>query len=126
MKPQSNYWLDVAVRDILDKYPSGEIVVSSGISPSASYHIGHFREIMTADALTWGLKQAGRVARHIHVVDNFDPLRKRYHFLPESFEQYVGWPISLVPDPIDACRDEHKTYAEHFYRVLQYAQHVHI
>jgi len=119
MKPQSNYWLDVAVREILEKYPEGEIVVSSGISPSASYHIGHFREIMTADALTWGIKQAGRSARHLHVVDNFDPLRKRYHFLPESFEQYVGWPISLVPDPIDACRDEHKTYAEHFYREFE-------
>lgn len=115
----SNYWLDVAVREILEKYPQGEIVVSSGISPSASYHIGHFREIMTADALTWGLKQAGRDARHIHVVDNFDPLRKRYDFLPESYERYVGWPICLVPDPYDACRDEHKTYAEHFYREFE-------
>jgi lysyl-tRNA synthetase class 1 len=119
MKPQSNYWIDVAVRDILEKYPQGEILVSSGISPSASYHIGHFREIMTADALTWGLKRSGREARHIHVVDNFDPLRKRYDFLPESYEQYVGWPISLVPDPVDACRDEHKTYAEHFYREFE-------
>ena len=74
---------------------------------------------MTADALTWGIKQAGREAKHIHVVDNFDPLRKRYDFLPESFEQYVGWPIALVPDPFEACRDEHKTYAEHFYREFE-------
>jgi len=113
---ESNYWLDIAVREILAAYPEGEIIVSSGISPSASYHIGHFREIMTADALAWGIKQSGRKAKHVHVVDNFDPLRKRYDFLPELFEQYVGWPICLVPDPFDACRDEHKTYAEHFYR----------
>jgi lysyl-tRNA synthetase class 1 len=118
-KTPSNYWLDLAVTDIVARYPKGEIVVSSGISPSASYHIGHFREIMTADALTWGLKQAGREAKHIHVVDNFDPLRKRYDFLPESFEQYVGWPIALVPDPFEACRSEHKTYAEHFYREFE-------
>ena len=113
---ESNYWLDVAVRDIIAHYPSGEIVVSSGISPSASYHIGHFREIMTADAIAWSLKQAGREARHVHVVDNFDPLRKRYDFLPESYEQYVGWPICLVPDPFEKCSSTHKTYAEHFYQ----------
>jgi len=116
---ESNYWLDIAVREILAAFPEGEIIVSSGISPSASYHIGHFREIMTADALAWGIKQAGRQAKHVHVVDNFDPLRKRYSFLPESFEAYVGWPISLVPDPFDGCRAEHKTYAEHFYREFE-------
>lgn len=113
----SNYWLDIAVREIIETYPEGDIVVSSGISPSASYHIGHFREILTADALAWGINQVpGRKAIHKHVVDNFDPLRKRYSFLPESYEQYVGWPICLVPDPFDDCRDQHKTYAEHFYQ----------
>jgi lysyl-tRNA synthetase class 1 len=116
---ESYYWLDVAVREITAKYPDGEIVVSSGISPSASYHIGHFREILTADALAWGLRKAGRKVTHKHVVDNFDPLRKRYDFLPQDYEQYVGWPISLVPDPFDECRGEHKTYAEHFYREFE-------
>lgn len=108
----SKYWLDQAVEQIVKKYPKGEIVLSSGISPSASYHIGHFREILTVEALAWALRQAGRKARHIHVVDNFDPLRKRYEFLPESFEQYVGHPVALIPDPVGDC---HKTYADHFY-----------
>lgn len=115
----SKYWLDQAVAQILEHFPEGEIVLSSGISPSASYHVGHFREIMTADALTWGVKRAGRQARHIHVVDNFDPLRKRYPFLPESYEQYVGQPICLIPDPFDKCRAEHATYAEHFYQEFE-------
>lgn len=117
--PKSNYWLDQAAAEIDQAHPKGEIVVSSGISPSASYHVGHFREILTADALTWALRQAGRQAKHIHVVDNFDPLRKRYDFLPEEFEQYVGQPICLVPDPFDDCKDQHKTYAEHFYQEFE-------
>lgn len=116
----SKYWLDIAAAEIIKAHPSGDLIVSSGISPSASYHVGHFREIMTADALTWALKRAGRVAKHVHVVDNFDPLRKRYEFLPESFEAYVGQPICLVPDPVGDC---HKTYAEHFYQDFEhYAQ----
>ncbi len=109
-EPQSKYWLDMVVDQAIEKYPEGEIVVSSGISPSASYHIGHFREALTADAIAWGLRQKGRNARHLHVVDNFDPLRRRYSFLPEEFEQYVGWPICLVPDPW-GC---HASYVVHF------------
>jgi lysyl-tRNA synthetase class 1 len=118
-QPTSNYWLDVAAAEIIATYPEGQIIVSSGISPSASYHIGHFREILTADALTWAIKQAGREAKHVHVVDNFDPLRKRYDFLPESYEEFVGQPISLVPDPFDDCREQHRTYAEHFYQEFE-------
>ncbi len=116
---ESRFWLDLVAADIVNKYPTGEIILSSGISPSASYHVGHFREIMTVDAMTWALKRLGRDARHIHVVDNFDPLRRRYDFLPESYEQYVGQPVCLIPDPFDDCRDEHKTYAEHFYREFE-------
>jgi lysyl-tRNA synthetase, class I len=108
----SYYWLDVAAREIEAKFPHGEIVVSSGISPSASYHIGHFREILTADALAWALQRNGREVKHVHVVDDFDPLRKRYDFLPETFEQYVGQPICLIPDPHGTC---HNSYADHFY-----------
>jgi lysyl-tRNA synthetase class 1 len=116
---KSNYWLDQIVDDAIQAYPEGEIVVSSGISPSASYHVGHFREALTADAIAWGLRQRGRDARHLHVVDNFDPLRKRYEFLPKEYEQYVGWPICLVPDPW-RC---HKSYVVHFTEEFKEAAH---
>lgn len=116
-EPASGYWLDLAVADILQRFPEGEIRVSSGISPSGPYHIGHFREALTADGLAWGLKQAGRQVRHLHFVDNFDPLRRRYDFLPASFEQYVGWPIYLVPDPEDC----HESYAAHFFAQFEQA-----
>jgi lysyl-tRNA synthetase, class I len=119
----SKYWLDIAAAEITKRFPKGEIVISSGISPSASYHVGHFREILTIDALAWAVRQLGRKVTHKHVVDNFDPLRKRYDFLPEEYEQYVGQPICLIPDPFEKCRSKHKTYAEHFYQEFEhYAQ----
>jgi lysyl-tRNA synthetase, class I len=107
----SKYWLDLVVASVIAAHPNGEIVVSSGISPSASYHIGHFREVLTADAITRGLKAVGRKARHIHVVDNMDPLRKRYSFLPEEYERYVGWPICLIPSPFK----KNESYATHYF-----------
>ena len=109
-QPISNYWLDQFVDEVVAAYPTGEILVSSGISPSASYHIGHFREVLTADAIAWGIRERGREARHLHVVDNLDPLRKRYDFLPVKYDKYVGWPICLVPDP-EGC---HVSYAVHY------------
>ncbi len=110
--PVANFWLQPILDEIESRFPDGEIIVSSGISPSASYHIGHFREILSADIIKVGLELRGRQVKHLHVVDNFDPLRKRYDFLPESYEQYVGWPVCLVPDPYDC----HESYAEHFFQ----------
>src|SRR5688572_29378031 len=115
-KPTSKYWLDQVVENVSKQYPAGEIIVSSGISPSASYHIGHLPEILIVDVIAWALRQAGRKAKHVHVVDNFDPLRKRYDFLPKEYEKYVGWPICLVPDPECSC---HQNYADHFYEEFE-------
>ena len=112
LSTSSNYWLDIAAEDIIAQYPTGDIVVSSGISPSASYHVGHFREIMTADAIAWAVRKRGRTAIHIHVVDDFDPLRKWYDFLPPAPQDYSGWPVAMVPDPVGDC---HTSYADHFY-----------
>ncbi len=108
---QSKYWLNGALDRVEEKHPEGEVVISSGISPSASYHVGHFREILSADMIKTGLEQRGRKAKHIHVVDNFDPLRKKYDFLPKEYEEYVGWPVCLIPDP-KGC---HSNYAQHFF-----------
>lgn len=112
---QRSYWLNTVVDQIIAQYPDGEIIVSSGISPSASYHIGHFREVLTADGLAWAIRQRGRQARHVHFVDNFDPLRKRYSFLPEEYENYVGWPICLIPAPDGSD----KSYATYFSEEFQ-------
>jgi lysyl-tRNA synthetase, class I len=118
---RSNYWLDQFADQVVEAYPEGEILVESGSAPSASYHIGHFREVLTADAIAWAIRRRGREARHLHVVDNFDPLRKRYSFLPEEYERYVGWPVCLVPDP-EGC---HNSYATHFIKQFEAsAQHM--
>ncbi len=112
---QKHYWLNTIVDAVIAQFPKGEIVVSSGISPSASYHVGHFREVLTADGLAWAIRQRGRTVRHLHFVDNFDPLRKRYDFLPKEYDTYVGWPICLIPAPDGSD----KSYATYFSEEFQ-------
>jgi len=108
---QMRYWLDILVANILEKYPEGELIVSSGISPSGPYHVGHAREILTAEAVVRAVREAGRKIRHLHFVDAFDPLRKRYPYLPESYDQEAGKPLYTIPAP----DGKSKSYADQFF-----------
>ena len=79
--------------------PDGEIVVSSGVSPSGAYHLGTLREIMTAEAIAREFRLRGRDARHIHVSDDYDVFRKVPADIDESYSQYLGMPLSDMPAP---------------------------
>ena len=92
-------WLDDIVNTFQDA--NKDILVSSGASPSGVYHVGHLREIVIADAVVRALKKAGIRARHVHVSDNLDAFRKVPVNLPDSYEQYLGVPLCMVPSPDD-------------------------
>lgn len=111
METTSNYWLELLLDEIAQRKSSGRVLVASGITPSGPYHVGHAREILTAEAVRRGLEARGREALHVHNVDDFDALRKRYTYLPERFEAEVGKPVYLVPSP----EEDGKSYAEHFF-----------
>lgn len=117
----SKYWLDQVVVEIEKAHPKGEVILSSGVSPSGIYHLGTLRELVTTDALTRALRARGRKARHLHFVDDFDVFRKVPVAIgvPESFEKYLGSPLYLVPDPFGDCHD---SYVEHLLPDLQAAK----
>lgn len=96
---KSNFWLDVAADEIIRRYPDGEIVVSSGHSPSGTYHIGTIRELLTASALAWAVRQRGREAQHVDFVDDFDVLRKIPAGVPESLNEELGKPLYIAASP---------------------------
>jgi lysyl-tRNA synthetase class 1 len=102
------HWADVVAEDLLKKRKKHRI--ATGISPSGPIHLGNLREMLTADAVRRALVDKGGKAEIVYIADTFDPLRKRYPFLPEEYEKYVGMPLSEIPDP-DGC---HESYAEHF------------
>lgn len=109
----SNYWLDQVADEIITRYPKGEVVVSSGHSPSGTYHIGTTREMMTASAIVWAIRARGREAKHIDFVDDFDVLRKIPSDLPEALQSELGKPLYLANGP-----DKGTSYGEYFYRNL--------
>jgi len=113
------YWVDQLTEKVDSAHPKNEIIVSSGISPSGPYHVGHAREILTAEALVRGLRERGRKVRHLHFVDAFDALRKRYPYLPEKYEEEAGKPLFLIPAP-DA---KSESYADQYFSEYEAAAH---
>ncbi len=86
-------------------------VLSTGISPSGDFHIGHVREVLTADAVYRVLVERGIETRFNYVADNFDPLRKVYPFLDQAvYADLVGRPLSEIRCPCD----EHPSYGDHY------------
>jgi lysyl-tRNA synthetase class 1 len=103
-------WLNKIIDEVVAQHPEGEIVVSSGVSPSGKYHLGTLREVLTAEVIMQALRQRGRDSRHIHVVDDLDPFRKVPSGLPAEYEQYLGRPLCDTPAPDGSGR----SYADFF------------
>lgn len=107
-------WLNKIVDEALEKHPEGEIVVSSGVSPSGTYHLGTLREVLTAEIVAVELRRRGREARHIHVCDDLDVFRKVPVDVDESFEKYLGMPLCDVPSPDGKAA----SYGDYFVQAL--------
>ncbi|WP_220040623.1 lysine--tRNA ligase [Streptomyces tateyamensis] len=91
--------------------PAGApLVCASGISPSGPVHLGNLREIMVPHFVADELRRRGLDCKHILSWDDFDRLRKVPAGVPESFAEYIGRPLTSVPDPCG----EHENWAEHF------------
>lgn len=92
------------------QHPRGEIIVSSGVSPSGKYHLGTMREILTAEVVMLELKRRGREARHLHISDDLDIFRKVPAGLPDDYSQYLGMPLCDIPAPDGSGR----SYADYY------------
>lgn len=105
----SPHWADQAARELLEVRPRH--LLSTGITPSGEYHVGHLREVLTAEGVVCALREQGAECKLNYVADSMDPLRRVYDFLdPERYAPHVGKPLCDIPCPCEA----HASYAEHF------------
>jgi len=108
------HWADHTAQTLRDR--GGSQVIASGITPSGEFHVGHLREILTAEMIHRACLDAGMDSRYIFIVDSMDPLRRIYDFLSPAYEQYIGHPLAYIPAPgPDGEPDpDGGSYAEHF------------
>ena len=91
------HWSDVVAQRLSEQ--GSKHIVSTGITPSGEFHIGHLREILTGDMISKAAKKAGLDVEFVFIVDSADPLRKVYSFLDDSYSQYIGHQLKRIPPP---------------------------
>ncbi|MGW4694783.1 lysine--tRNA ligase [Kitasatospora cineracea] len=101
---------DQVIAESEHRAPGMRLVCASGISPSGPVHLGNLREVMVPHFVADELRRRGLDCRHILSWDDFDRLRKVPAGTPASFAEYIGRPLTSVPDPCG----EHENWAEHF------------
>ena len=99
------------------RHPGLAPTCASGISPSGPVHLGNLRELMVPHLVADEVRKQGAPCRHILSWDDYDRLRRVPKGFPESFAEYIGRPLSGVPDPCD----RHASWAEHFKEPLREA-----
>jgi lysyl-tRNA synthetase class 1 len=72
--------------------------------------VGNLRDIVTIWFVGKALQEKGAAVRFIHSWDNFDRFRKVPVGVPENFAEFIGLPLSKVPDPFHCC----PSYAAHY------------
>ena len=97
------------------RHPGEAPTCASGISPSGPVHLGNLRELMVPHLIADEVRRGGAPSRHILSWDDYDRFRRVPAGFPESFAEYVGRPLTAVPDPCD----RHQSWAEHFKEPLR-------
>jgi len=108
------HWADHAALSLSE---NGKLqVCASGITPSGEFHIGHIREILTAEMIHRACLDLGLESKYIFIVDSMDPLRRVYDFLSPSYEKYIGTPLAFIPAPGPDGEPDNSggSYAEYF------------
>jgi lysyl-tRNA synthetase class 1 len=91
-----------------------KIRVESGVAASGVPHIGSLAEITRNYAIALALKEQGYNTEFIVFSDNKDGLRKVPTGFPSKLNQYLGKPVTNIPDPF-GC---HKSFGDHMVGLL--------
>ena len=102
------HWADVIASRL--KNEGGAHRIATGITPSGHIHVGNMREILTGDLVHKASLDSGVDSKLYYLADDFDPLRKVYPFLPDSYQEHVGKPLSEIPSP----GEDGGTYSNYF------------
>ena len=118
------HWASFAAEELCKgEYPP---VCASGITPSGEFHLGHLREILSAEMIhrscnEWfNDNQIDGESNYVFIVDSMDPLRRVYDFLSPSYEEYIGHPLAFIPAPMPdgepgpKPKDGGQSYADYY------------
>ena len=112
-------WIDKLAHELLEREKSlgrnlDLIKVESGLGASGVPHIGSLGDAVRAYGVKLALDNFGYKSELIAYSDDLDGLRKIPEGFPDSLEEHIAKPVSLIPDPF-GC---HESYGMHMSSIL--------
>jgi lysyl-tRNA synthetase class 1 len=112
-------WIDKLAQELLDREKTlgrnlDLIKVESGLGASGIPHIGSLGDAVRAYGVKLALENFGYKSELIAYSDDLDGLRKIPEGFPNSLEEHIAKPVSLIPDPF-GC---HESYGMHMSSIL--------
>ncbi len=112
-------WIDKLASEMLEREKmlgrsTDMLRVESGLGASGIPHIGSLGDAVRAYGIKLALENLGYKSELIAYSDDLDGLRKIPEGLPESLEEHIAKPVSLIPDPY-GCHD---SYGMHMSSIL--------
>ncbi len=112
------FWADKLADEVIKREERLKRVknlrVESGIGASGIPHLGSASDVARGWAVCLGIRDRGYDSDLIAFSDDRDGLRKVPLGFPESLKEYIGKPVSHIPDPF-GC---HESYGEHMSSLL--------
>ena len=104
-------WIDKLAHELLEREKSlgrnlDLIKVESGLGASGVPHIGSLGDAVRAYGVKLALENFGHKSELIAYSDDLDGLRKIPEGFPDSLEEHIAKPVSLIPDPF-GCHDSY-------------------
>ena len=112
-------WIDKLASELLEREKAlgrntDILRVESGLGASGIPHIGSLGDAVRAYGVKLALENLGYKSELIAYSDDLDGLRKIPEGLPDSLEEHIAKPVSLIPDPY-GCHD---SYGMHMSSIL--------
>jgi lysyl-tRNA synthetase class 1 len=112
-------WIDKLASELLEREKAlgrntDLLRVESGLGASGIPHIGSLGDAVRAYGVKLALENLGYKSELIAYSDDLDGLRKIPEGLPDSLEEHIAKPVSLIPDPY-GCHD---SYGMHMSSIL--------
>lgn len=107
------FWADKIAEKVIQRNKK-VYKTECGLGASGIPHVGSVGDGIRAYTVTLALEDKGVSSEFIAFSDDRDGLRKVPIGFPAFLEEYIGYPVSMIPDPFDC----HDSYGSHMSSLL--------
>ena len=113
------YWADEIAEKVIARSPGKAVYrVHDYKTPSGRIHVGALCGVIIHGVVARALAAKGHDVEYVYGFDDYDPMDGFPIYLPGSFRQYMGMPLSEIPSPEPGYDSFAQLYGQEFIRVF--------